>query len=80
LALLLNKVLQKILPAFIFGGILAGAVALAACVKLSWTSLNTVPLGVCFMVFVDCLGLQIILLGGMVGVYLESLQVFKVLK
>ncbi|CAL8146982.1 unnamed protein product [Orchesella dallaii] len=80
LELLTNTLLNRTLTGLVFGSILIEALGLAGFVRLEWASRNFLSLAFCFMMVVDGIFALIVLLGGMVGVYMESKWIFQALR
>ncbi|ODM90652.1 hypothetical protein Ocin01_16032 [Orchesella cincta] len=80
LSLLLNGSLSGALLAVITNGILMLAMSLVAVVKLEWNWDNSAALGACGILLGNTVATLMVLLGGLVGVYSKSEEVFRDLK
>ncbi|CAL8146960.1 unnamed protein product [Orchesella dallaii] len=80
LALLTNILVNTAVTGLVFCTILMVALGLAGFVRLEWVTCNFLSLAFCFMMVLDGMFALIVLLGGMVGVYLESKWVFQALR
>ncbi|CAL8146970.1 unnamed protein product [Orchesella dallaii] len=80
LALLTNILVNTAVTGLVFCSILIVALGLAGFVRLEWVSCNFLSLAFCFMMGVNGMFTLIVLLGGMVGVYMESKSVFQALR
>ncbi|CAL8146979.1 unnamed protein product [Orchesella dallaii] len=80
LALLTNILLNTTLTGLVCGSILIEALGLAGFVRLEWVPSNFISLAFCFIMVVNGTFSLIVLLGGMVGVYMESKRVFQALR
>jgi len=79
LALWTNIILNRTLVSLISASITLLALGLAGFVRLEWSSSNLMPLVVSLIMVMDAGLAVVVLLGGMVGVYLESKRVFQIL-